>query len=321
MSREVLPLSTSVQREADQLYLRGRLALEERTVNNAHTALELFQKALAIDERHASAYAGIASAYLQKTSSIPAVPPATATSRAQWAVERALSLDNRLPEAHLAAAQLWMTLHDWPRAGREYERAIELAPNHSIARQEYAQWLSYQGRFDEALKEARLGESLDPLSLGARNAVAEVLRHARRFDEAITQAQRVLDLNPNYGRAHSILGHSYLAQGRLDAAIDEHRRSNHSLGNLGFAYAVAGRTKDARDLLAQMQERYAAIQVGPGEIAQVYIGLKEYERAFEWLARGVEDGSVWTLKVAVAWDPLRSDPRFDQLVRKAFSGN
>ncbi len=325
ISRGVLPLSiataTAVRREADALYLRGRLALEDRTPGNARAALELFEKALASDERHALSYAGIAEVYLQKPSSIPGVPPPEATSRAQRAIERALSLDDRLPEAHLSAAQLWMTLHDWPRAGREYSRAIELAPKHSIARQDYALWLSYQGRFEEGLKEARLAETLDPLSVRARNSVAEVLRHARRFDEAIAQAQRVLELSPNYGRAHAVLGHCYLAQGKLAAAIEEHQRSSHSLGNLGFAYALAGRTGEARDLLARMHERYTATRGGTGEIAQVYIGLREYERAFEWLARAVEDGSVWTLKVAVVWDPLRSDPRFDPLVRRSFNGS
>jgi tetratricopeptide (TPR) repeat protein len=94
-----------------------------------------------------------------------------------------------------------------------------------------------------------------------------VLRHAHQFDEAITQAQRALDLNPNYGRAHAILGHCYLAKGNMDAAIDEHRRSSDSSGNLGFAYAVAGRTKEASDILADMQARYAATRGGPGEIA------------------------------------------------------
>jgi DNA-binding winged helix-turn-helix (wHTH) protein/Tfp pilus assembly protein PilF len=325
ISHGVLPLSiataTAVRREADALYLRGRLALEDRTPGNAGAALALFEKVLASDERYALAYAGIAEVYLQKPSSIPGVPPPEATSRAQRAIERALTLDDGLPEAHLSAAQLSMTLHDWPRAGREYSRAIELAPKHSIARQDYALWLSHQGRFEEGLNEARLGETLDPLSIRARNAVAEVLRHARRFDEAIAQAQRALELNPNYGRAHAVLGHCYLAQGKLAAAIEEHRRSSHSLGNLAYAYALAGRTEEARTVLARMHERYAATRGGPGEIAQVYIGLQEYERAFEWLARAVEDGSVWTLKVSVVWDPLRSDPRFEPLVRRSFYGS
>ena len=150
--------------------------------------------------------------------------------------------------------------------------------------------------------------------------MAEVLRHARRFDEAILQAQRALDLNPNFGRAHAVVGHCYLALGKLDAAIEEHRRSGNTGGNLGFAYAVAGRRKEARAILDALEKRYIATYGGAGEIAQVYIGLREFDKAFEWLSRAVDDGSVWTLKVAVVWDPLRSDPRFETLLRKTGYG-
>jgi tetratricopeptide (TPR) repeat protein len=182
-------------------------------------------------------------------------------------------------------------------------------------------WLSYQGRFDEAIKEARLGEALDSLSVRARVKVAEVLRQARRFDEAIVQAQRALQLNPNFGGAHLILGHCYLGQGRWDIAIEEYRRSGITGGNLGHAYALAGRTTEARHLLVALEARYASTRGGAGEIAQVYVGLGEFDRAFEWLTRAVDDGSVWTLKVAVVWDPLRPDPRFEQLVRKSGLGD
>jgi tetratricopeptide (TPR) repeat protein len=249
------------------------------------------------------------------------VPPAVAAARAQHAIDRTLAVERLLLEAHLTAAELDMTRHDWAAAGREYRRAIDIAPRHSLARQQYALWLSYQGRFDEALEAARLAESLDPLSPSARNSVAEVLRHARRFDEAVVQAQRALELNPNFGRAHAVLGHCYFAQGKMDAAIEEHRRSGGSSGNLGYAYAVAGRIDAARAILDTLTKRYASTRGGAGEIAQVYIGLHQFESAFERLQRAVDDGSVWTLKVAVVWDPLRSDRRFDVLLRKAGYGN
>jgi tetratricopeptide (TPR) repeat protein len=256
-----------------------------------------------------------------RPSSISTVPPDVAVLRARLAIERALALDESLPEAYLAAAQLHMTLHDWPAAGREYQRAIDVAPRHSIARQRYAMWLSYQGRFEDAVKEARLGESLDPLSVQARNTVAEVLRHARRCDEALLQAQRALELNPHFGRAHSILGHCYFAQGQLDAAIEEFRMSSGSTGNLGATYALAGQTIDARRILEWLEERYASTRGGAGDLAQVYIGLGEFDRAFEWLSRAVDDdGGVWTLKVAMVWDPIRSDPRFEELLRKSGLG-
>jgi DNA-binding winged helix-turn-helix (wHTH) protein/Tfp pilus assembly protein PilF len=301
--------------EAREMYLRGRLALEDPTPASARTARELFERALIKDATFAPAYAAMADVYLQKPTSIPNLPPAEATSRASAAVEQALALDGTVPEVHLSAAKLHMTLRDWPAAGRDYRRAIELAPNHSLARQQYSLWLSYQERFDEALAEARLAEALDSLSLAARTNLAEVYRQARHFDEAFTQAQRILELNPNFGRAYAVLGQCHLAQGRPDLAIEEFRRAN-TLGQLGYAYAAAGQLKEARETLQRLESRYAANRIGPGEIAQVYIGLHEFDRAFEWLARAVDDGAIWTLRVAVVFDPIRSDPRFAQLLRR-----
>ncbi|MGE3511368.1 MAG: winged helix-turn-helix domain-containing protein [Vicinamibacterales bacterium] len=308
----------AVPSAARELYVRGQLALADPNLGSARAALELFEKALAIEASYAAAHAGVAQAYLVRPPSLAAVPPDVAVLRARLAIDRALALDSSLPEAYLAAAQLHMVRLDWRAAGDEYRRAIEAAPDHSIARQRFAMWLSYQGRFEEAIREARLGESLDPLSVQARNTVAEVLRHARRCDEAIPQAQRALELNPHFGRAHSILAHCYFAEGRLDAAIEEFRRSSGTTGgNLGAAYALAGRTNDARRILESLEERYASTRSSAGEIAQVYIGLGEFDRAFEWLTRAVDDGGVWTLKVAMVWDPLRSDPRFDALLVKS----
>jgi DNA-binding winged helix-turn-helix (wHTH) protein/tetratricopeptide (TPR) repeat protein len=310
--------SDAVASEARELYLRGQLALADPNVGSARAALELFEKALALDPDYAAAHAGVAHAYLVRPPSLPSVSPEVAVLRAQIAIERALTLDESLPEAYLAAAQIHMVRLDWPAAGNEFRRAIEVAPDHSIARQRYAMWLSYQGRFEEAIREARLGESLDPLSVQARNTVAEVLRHARRCWEAVPQAQRALELNPHFGRAHSILAHCYFAEGRLEAAIEEYRRSSGTTGgNLGAAYARAGRTDEARRILESLEERYALTRGSAGEIAQVYVGLGEFDRALEWLTRAVDDGGVWTLKVAVVWDPLRSDPRFDALLLKS----
>ena len=310
----------AVRREAHDLYLRGHLALEDSTQGSARAALELFETALAADATYARAHVGVAQVYLLKPSSIPGVPPDVAVVKAQDAVERALALDESLPEAHVARAELRMTLHDWSGAGREYRRAIDLAPKHSVARQKYAMWLAYQERSDEAVKEARLAESFDPLSLRARESLAEVLRHTRDFDEAFVQAQRVLELNPNFGRAHATLAQCYLAQGKPDAAIEEFRRSGAFPGPLGYAYAVGGRTVEARQIVEALEHRYVSTRGGPGDIAMVYIGLREFDRAFEWLSRAVEDGSVWSLKTAVVWDPIRQDPRFDTLLQKVGYG-
>jgi DNA-binding winged helix-turn-helix (wHTH) protein/Tfp pilus assembly protein PilF len=315
------PRPEAVASEARELYLRGQLALADPTTGSARTALGLFEKALALDATYAPAHAGVAQVYLVRPLSIPGVPPDVSVLRAQLAIDRALALDESLPEAYLATAELRLALRDWPAAGREYRRAIGVAPSHAIARQRYAMWLSYQGRFEEAIQAARVGESLDPLSVQARNTVAEVLRHARRCDEAVVQAQRALDFNPHFGRAHSILGHCYFAQGRLDKAIEEYRRGSGTTGgNLGAAYALAGRTIEARRILESLEARYVSTRAGAGELAQVYIGMGEFDRAFEWLSRGVDEGGGRTLKVAVVWDPIRSDPRFEELLRKSGLG-
>ena len=312
------PRPTVDRSEARELYLRGQFALSDPTIGGARTALELFEKALALDASYAAAHAGVAQAYLVRPSSLSTVSPDVAVLKAQLAIARALALDQSLPEAYLAAAELQLTRHNWGAAGREYRRAIDAAPDHSVARQRYAMWLSYQGQFEEAINEARRGESLDPLSVQARNTVAEVLRHARRCDEAMQQARQALDLNPHFGRAHSILGHCNFAQGRLDAAIDEFRRSSGTTGgNLGAAYALSGRTTDAWRLVESLEEHFASTRNGAGELAQVYVGLGEFDRAFEWLSRAVDDGGVRTLKVAAVWDPIRSDPRFEELLRKS----
>ena len=313
--------SKAVKSEARELYLRGQLALEDPTPGAARTALQLFEKALALDPNYAAAHAGVAQAYLMRPNPNPPVPPDVSIAKAQRAIERALALDGLLPEGHLAAAEFHLIRRDWRTAGREYRRAIEVAPSHVLARQRYAIWLSLQGRFEEAFEEARRAESLDPLSPRSRTTVADVLRHGRRFDEAIVQAQRALDLNPNFGRAHAVLGHCFLAQGRFDAAIEEFERSGNNRGNLGHAYALAGRTTAARRILESLEQNYAATRGSPGDIAQVYTGLREFDRAFEWLSLAVEQGTGRTLKVALVWDPLRSDPRFEQLLRNQGLGN
>jgi tetratricopeptide (TPR) repeat protein len=174
------------------------------------------------------------------------------------------------------------------------------------------------GRFSEALEHARMAQSLDPLSPRAAWTVASVLRYARRYDEAIAEARRALQLDPNYGPAYHTLGLCYEAQGRLDEAIDAFLRSGRRPnGNLGHAYAVAGRINEARAIVAEL-EKHSPERGGMGHIAQVYVGLGDLERAFEWLSRGAErvPSQVPTLKVAEIWDPLRSDPRFLKLLEK-----
>jgi tetratricopeptide (TPR) repeat protein len=148
-------------------------------------------------------------------------------------------------------------------------------------------------------------------------ALASALRFAGRFEEAILQAKKALDLDPGHLVAYLNLGHNYLGLGRLDEAIEAFRRHGPS-GNLGDAYARAGRTDEARALLAQFERRYADTGFGAGHIAQIYCGLGEIDRAFEWIDRMDRFQTRWptTYKVAPVWNPLRSDPRFHAVLKK-----
>lgn len=315
MSRSAWPTPNP---QAHALYIRGRIALDTFSPDGTRLARQLFEQALALDADYAQPYTGLAEVYLQMNAAIPNLSRAESLRRATDAANRALALDDSLAEAHVAAAGVRSARADWPGAEREYRRAIQLAPRSPQVRQQYAQWLSLLGRFDEGLDHARVAEALDPLSPRAILAVASVLRFARRFDEAIASSRAALQIDPNASAAFLNLGHCYQGLGRLDLAIEAFERVGRPTGNLGHVYALAGRTADARALIAQFEERYARSGLGAGDIAQIYAGLGEIDRAFEWLERMDTYQPAWpaTFKVAAVWDPLRSDPRFPVLLKK-----
>jgi Tfp pilus assembly protein PilF len=297
--------------EAHTLYVRGVAALDRFTPETTRVALQLFERVLAIDPGHAAAHAAVASIYLQQRPAIPNLTAEAALDGADAAAARALALDDALPEAHLALALVKSARFDRAGADRAFRRAIETGPGNVRAREQYAQWLSMFGRFDEALAQARAAEALEPLSPRSVMAVASVLRFARRYDLAIEQARKALVLDASFPAAWLNLGHNYLGLGRFAEAIDAYQRAGRPNGNLGHALAVAGRVAEAQDLLATLEAQYATTGLGAGDIAQVYSGLGNRDRAFFWLAR-MERAQAGppTLKVAAVWDPLRADPRF-----------
>lgn len=313
------PVRTATRNlEAYTLYVQGRTALDRFTPDGTLLALRLFEQALAINPDYPEVHAALAQVYLQMNPAIPNLSGEEALRRAADAAARALSLDDSLPDAHLAGALVKSARADWVGAERGYRRAIELGPSHVVARQEYARWLSLLGRFDEALEQARVAESLDPLSPRAIMSVAAVLRFSRRYEEAIPQARKALEVDRGHLAAYSVLGHSYQGLGRFDQSIEAFQRSGRASGNLGNAYAQAGRTSEARAVLARLEQQYEKTGLGAGEIARIYSGLGEVDHAFEWLDRvdRVHAGWPTTYKVAPVWDPLRSDPRFTALLKK-----
>ena len=229
-----------------------------------------------------------------------------------------MAIDPQLPEAYVAAAALKSEDLDWAGADRDFQRAIELGPNNVLARQQYANWLSRLARHEEALEHAKMAESLDPMSPRAMMAVASAYRFAGRNEEAIKQAKKALAFDPSFTTAYQNLGLSYQGLGRLDEAIAMYRKMNRPSGNFGHALAQAGHYDEARAMIAHYEKEFARSGRNAGEIAQIYCGFPDVDKAMVWLLRAptITGGHPLTFKVARVWDPLRSDPRFQELLRK-----
>jgi DNA-binding winged helix-turn-helix (wHTH) protein/tetratricopeptide (TPR) repeat protein len=308
------PKTSPIQRDAHALYVRGLVRLDSRTEADTFAARELFTEAAKRDPVSAEAQAGLARTYLTKPKGLAGVGPTVARSRAEAAIQRARTLDPSAPEVERALADLKLATGDWSAAERAFLRNIERTPGDASAHEAYAEALALRGRFDQALHEAQRALELDPFSPTAGVTRADILRFAPRYDEGIVAAQDVLRNHPTYGPAFHTLGLCYQAKGELDRAIESYRRSGRRTGNLGHAYAIAGHTQEARLLLRELEQRYQDSGTGAGGIAQIHVGLRQYDQAFGWLQRMVDEGGPTTLKVADVWDPLRPDPRFHILL-------
>ena len=229
---------------------------------------------------------------------------------------RTLELDESLAEGH---ASLALVLFDYDRdhvaALKEYERAIELNPNYATAHAWYANSLARMGRFEEALREIEQARRLDPLSLRINANVALVLYLGRQYDRAIVEARKALELEPNNAAAHTYLGRTYLQKGMHQEALAEFHDDP---GELVFAYAAAGNRNEALKILGTVKQQSKREYISPCSMARAYVGLGDKEEAFAWLQKGLEvyDGQMDSLKVDPAFDPLRSDLRFQNLLRR-----
>lgn len=308
------PFSPSLQ--AHSLFVRGQVERDKFTQEGTRTALQLFAQALAIEPDFAQAHGAMAMAYLNGYPAVPNMTRQQAQALAEAEAEMALSLDDSVPEAHLALAAVESARRNPVGADRAYQTALAVAPGNAMVHQEYAHWLSLHARFEEAKQHARQARALNQLSGRAFLALASVLRFERRWEESIIETQRALALDPNLSAAYLNLGHNYQALGRLDEAIDAFRRWRSVSGNLGNALAEAGRVDEARAIITALEARYEETGIGAGDIAQVYCGLGDIDRAFEWLNRDQAGGWPTTFKVARVWDPLRNDPRFTELLRR-----
>jgi eukaryotic-like serine/threonine-protein kinase len=315
--------SRDVSPEVYDAYLQGRFHLQKNTQREIDRAIQYFQAAITRDRLYAAPYAGLADAYTALRSVYAA--PKQVMPKARAAALRALELDESLAEAHVSLGGVFLFYDfDWKSAEREFQRALAIRPNYAEAHDYYAMFLCANRRFSEAGEEILRARQLDPVSALIASDASWVFYLARDYDRAAEQGRQAIDLDPEAWIGYTFLGLALEKQGQFAKAIEMMEKARQLDDNttvlemLAGSYAAAGQTAKARAITATMVERSGERYVCPYEIATTYSGLRDKESAFEWLRRSVDeraDCSVWTMADA-KFDPLRSDPRFAELLRR-----
>jgi TolB-like protein len=304
--------------QAQDSYLRGMLQLD---ADDCRTAIDYFKKALAKNPNYAEAHAALANCYGRLGES-GRMAYSEAFPNQKMEAARAIELDESLPEGHAELANTAMTLDwDWKAAATEFNRALELNPNSAPIHESYAFYLVRTGQLPEALAEVERGVDLDPVSGRSFHYEGFIYYFSHQYDQALSLIKRVRALDITPPDWSFLLGDVYAEKGMYTESIAEFLKSGNgpdSLGHLGNAYARAGKLDAARDTIAKLEENVQKDGVGRYEIALVYAGMGKKQDAFKWLEESyrAKDVGLVYLKVDPCLNPLRSDPRFDDLVRR-----
>ena len=315
-----------VDPEAHEAYLRGRLHMSKLTAEGCEAAIELFGQALEKDPGYAVAYVGIGQAYFFLAVHLEALPDREGIPKAREAATKALELDSNLGDAYATVAGIKFRYDwNWLEAEREFNRAIALNPSSFLTRLRYARYLSAMGRHDEAIAEARRARELDPLSRQGMIEQAQVLYFARQYDRAIEELERTLEIDPDFVRAHYVLSGIYGEKGMWEEKVATDQKtlalsgaSAEEVAALGRAYEVSGVRGFWEWWLRRDKEQAAHRYVSDFLFAGYYASLGDMDQAFHSLEKAYaqrEDDLV-LLKTNPWLDPLRSDPRYDELVRR-----
>jgi TolB-like protein/DNA-binding winged helix-turn-helix (wHTH) protein/Tfp pilus assembly protein PilF len=318
-----LTAARPVNPEAHELYLKGRFFWNKRDPQGFAKASDYFQQAIAKDPNYAPAYAGLADVYAL-SGGFNVIPVSEVMPRAKAAAERALQLDPNLAEAHaslglIAPFNNW----NWAEAKEHYERAIALNPNYATAHHWYAEgYLIPMGRVDDALVQIRQAQKLDPLSAVIATDTGKELYFARRYDEAILELRRALEIDPNFVSAHNWISDSLLEEGKYPEAIAElektktFREQRVYIRQTAYLHARMGKRAQAESELAKALELSSDKPVSSGAVALTYAALGDKDKAFLWLEKAYRENSSFmtSLRFWSVFDPLRSDPRFADLL-------
>jgi tetratricopeptide (TPR) repeat protein len=307
--------------EAFVLFASGSLAFSRLTEPSLRQAIEFFERAVALDPGYARAHAGLADAYML-LAVLGIRSPEAVHAKARAAAETALRLDADLAPAHVSLAQVMLVHdHDLDGARRELDRAVELDASYAPAYFYRGTLAMFRGDAESAFAELDRAMKLDPYRLATRAARGLALLHAQRYDESIASLRDVLALDERFDLARGFLMRALLANGDHQEVLAEMRgRKLHGPGSYGFvaqALALSGRREEARAELERVLELANREHVPAYDVATIYASLDDFDNAFAWLERAVEDSAtVGTIALEPEFEKLRSDPRFETLVAR-----
>jgi serine/threonine-protein kinase len=322
--RAALSRAGTVSPEAHEAFIRGRYYWEKRTKEGLEKSIEYFNQAIRIDPGYALGYSGLADSYWILGENL-FVNPREVYPKAREAAQAALKIDSNLAEALTTLGGMAADEWDLRTSEKLLRRAVELSPNYGFGHKNLAYTLTAMGRHDEAIAEVKLARKLDPISPRTCANVGLLLYFARRYDEAITELQKAIEMEPRHAATHAWLGLTYVRKRQYSEAIAafnqatvlEKELTDYDFG-LGCGLAAAGRRSEALELAAEIKERSRREYVSAYELSKLYLALADREGALQLLQKAFEarDPRMAFIKVDPELDPLRSESRFQEVVRR-----
>jgi eukaryotic-like serine/threonine-protein kinase len=315
----------STSSDAQDAYLRGRYWWNKRTREGEFKGLEFFQKAVELDPGYAAAYAGMADSYLVLAHH-GRLPPLEAMPKARAAALRAIQLDDTVAEGHNSLALVDLS-YDWdyPSAEAEFQKAIALNSNYATAHHWFAHYLAVMGRHADAMREIRRARELDPFSISINSFLVLTFYYAHQYDQALSATKEMVEIEPAFAAgAEQLQGNVLAAKGMYGEAVAHWNKSLVLSGQAGDAakleqaYATGGYRGYLDRQLQELKTSSQGEYVDPLGFAELYTRLGDKDSAFHWLERAYQEHSSWLnfVNAEPAYDPLRSDPRFADLLRR-----
>src|SRR6266536_1415357 len=310
--------------EAYQAYLKGRYYWNRRTAENLKKAIEQFKSATDRDPNYALAFVGLADCYAV-SNEYAGTPTSETLPQSKAYAKRAIAIDAQLAEPHATLGSINDYSWQWDEAEKEFKRAIELNPSYPTTYHWYSIHLKNVGRNDEAATMIKRAQELDPLSSVIAVNISRMYHLQNNYDASIENSLKTIDLDPNFAPAYEYLALSYLKLGRnaeaivaAEKAVDLSKRAGIALGDLGYVYATVGKRAEAIDKIKELEEKYTRKEAIGHFIATVYVGLRDKDKAFEWLEKDFQarNGKLPEIRWQLQFEPLREDPRFNDLMKR-----